>query len=96
MFDKQWNFWNDYFILYFFVLLNFMLLLDEWSVSYIGIGLENVFVMSVYCNLYVIFVSFCYLLNYELMYYWIGGKIQNVVNEELLYWFIEGFIDYFV
>ncbi len=38
--------------------------------------------------------SYLYLLHHELMHEWIGNKIQNK-NEELNYWFSEGFTDYY-
>ncbi|MBV8324912.1 M1 family aminopeptidase [Chryseobacterium sp.] len=39
--------------------------------------------------------SYLYLLYHELMHEWIGNKIQTK-NEELNFWFSEGFTDYYV
>ncbi|MEM6806882.1 MAG: hypothetical protein AAF696_36110, partial [Bacteroidota bacterium] len=59
-----------------------------------GTGLTNSFATFVSNNKYVELWRVKYLFFHELLHHWIGHKIQNR-DEELQYWFSEGFTDYY-
>lgn len=93
--DQQRRFWDDFTTKKFFISINALISPDERSTSYTGTGLSNAFAMSASCNKNVTPTGLRYLLNHELMHHWIGGIIENAKDEELSYWFSEGFTDYF-
>lgn len=59
-----------------------------------GSAIKNAFTIQGTNNPFNDKNSYLYLLHHELMHEWIGNKIQNK-NEELNYWFSEGFTDYY-
>ncbi|MEO1216578.1 MAG: hypothetical protein AAFY45_23795 [Bacteroidota bacterium] len=59
-----------------------------------GTGLSQSFATFVSNNEYVEFWRIKYLYFHELLHNWIGHKIENR-DEELQYWFSEGFTDYY-
>ena len=62
--------------------------------SICGTALYNGFMIQASNNPFNDFGSIKYTLNHELMHNWIGQKIRPQ-NEELNYWFSEGFTDYY-
>jgi len=91
----QRAFWNDYNINQYTVTLMPFLTASEYELSYQGTGLTNSFATWATNNKQTSPASLQYLYNHELMHHWIGTLIQNEQPEELLYWFSEGFTDYF-
>ncbi|MBX9785187.1 MAG: hypothetical protein K2X48_18015 [Chitinophagaceae bacterium] len=91
----QRAFWNDYNISQYTVTLMPFLTEDEYSMSYQGTGLTNSFATWATSNRNTSPASLMYLYNHELMHHWIGGIIENEQPEELLYWFSEGFTEYY-
>lgn len=62
--------------------------------SIVGSGLKNGFMIESSNNPFNDFGTMIYIFNHEMMHDWIGGKIP-MRNEELNYWFSEGFTDYY-
>lgn len=91
----QRAFWNDYNISQYTVTLMPFLTEDEYSMSYQGTGLANSFATWATTNKNTSPSSLTYLYNHELMHHWIGTLIKNEQPEELLYWFSEGFTEYY-
>jgi predicted metalloprotease with PDZ domain len=91
----QRAFWNDYKINQYTVTLMPFLTENEFSYSYQGTGLTNSFAAWATANKQTTPASLQYLYNHELMHHWIGHTIENEQPEELMYWFSEGFTDYF-
>lgn len=59
-----------------------------------GSGVKNGFFIESTNNPFNKFSKMKYIFNHEMMHDWIGGKIL-MKNEELNYWFSEGFTDYY-
>ena len=59
-----------------------------------GSGVKNGFMIESTNNPFNNFSTIKYMFNHEMMHDWIGGKIP-LKNEELNYWFSEGFTDYY-
>lgn len=93
--DQQRKFWNDYSTKRFFVSLSPLQSPNDLSMSYTGTGLTNSFAVSSYHHKNIKANTFQYLFHHELMHHWIGKKLRNAEDEELSYWFSEGFTDYF-
>jgi predicted metalloprotease with PDZ domain len=91
----QRAFWNDYNINQYTVTLMPFLTENEFNYSYQGTGLTNSFATWATANKQTTPASLQYLYNHELMHHWIGHTIENEQPEELMYWFSEGFTDYF-
>lgn len=93
--SAQRAFWNDYNISRYTVTLMPFLTEDPYSYSYQGTGLTNSFATWATNNQQTSPATLSYLYNHELMHHWIGHTIENEQPEELLYWFSEGFTDYY-
>lgn len=93
--DQQRRFWNDYSTRNFFIVMTPVLAPDEQSMGYSGTGLYNSFSIYAFNNAATTPQNLRYLFHHELMHHWIGYQIQNATDEELSYWFSEGFTDYF-
>lgn len=91
----QRAFWNDYNINQYTVTLMPFLTNNEFEYSYQGTGLTNSFSTWATNNKQTSPAALQYLYNHELMHHWIGNMITNEQPEELMYWFSEGFTDYF-
>lgn len=91
----QRKFWNDSLISRFTITLIPLLTHNMQSYSYQGTALTNCFASFATTNPYTQPFSLLYLYNHELMHHWIGHTIRSSDPEELLYWFSEGFTDYF-
>lgn len=88
----QRNFWQDHSQSYFTItMLPFPY---ENGTSVQGTGLTNSFAVSASNNEFLDLERLAYLFNHELMHNWIGHTIQNE-QEELQYWFSEGFTEYY-
>ena len=84
------KFWNDYSFPYFLIC---MLPIDsEKSIG--GTGLTNSFEMFISTD-YTDLNALKFLLAHELFHTWNGRKIQRIQPEELVYWFSEGFTNYY-
>lgn len=59
-----------------------------------GSSVKNGFIIQSSNNPFNDFNRMKYIFNHEMMHNWIGGKI-SMKNEELNYWFSEGFTDYY-
>ena len=59
-----------------------------------GSNIKNGFLIQSSNNPFNSFNVIKYMFNHEMMHDWIGGKIK-MKNEELNYWFSEGFTDYY-
>ncbi|HLP39742.1 hypothetical protein [Lacibacter sp.] len=91
----QRKFWNDYAIDRFSVSLVPLRIENEDSYSYGGTALTNCFTSFATPVKNIQLSKLLYLYNHELMHYWIGNSIKVSDPEELMYWFSEGFTDYF-
>lgn len=94
-FDSQQKFWNDYSTKVYNVFMSPAHSENEYDMSYNGTGLHNSFNVIALNNGNTNPKNMGYLFNHELMHHWIGNTILNGVDEELSYWFSEGFTDYF-
>ncbi|MCS3531716.1 M1 family aminopeptidase [Chryseobacterium sp. JUb7] len=95
--QSQRDFWKDYSQDYFTVIMTPTVSQDDElfkGYSTKGSAIQNAFMIHGTNNLFNNKNSYLYLLHHELMHDWIGNKIQNK-NEELNYWFSEGFTDYY-
>ncbi|OCA74240.1 M1 family aminopeptidase [Chryseobacterium arthrosphaerae] len=95
--QSQRDFWKDYDQNYFTVTMTPTVsqkdsLFKGYSTT--GSAIKNAFMIQGTNNPFNDKNSYLYLLHHELMHEWIGNKIQNK-NEELNYWFSEGFTDYY-
>lgn len=95
--QSQRDFWRDYDQDYFTVTMTPTVsqkdsLFKGYSTT--GSAIKNAFMIQGTNNPFNDKNSYLYLLHHELMHEWIGNKIQNK-NEELNYWFSEGFTDYY-
>ena len=88
----QRDFWNDHSQPYFTVTMQPFE--QELGSSCQGTGLTNSFATSFSNNNYIDMEQMVHLFNHELLHNWIGHRIQND-NEELEYWFSEGFTEYY-
>ena len=93
--EQQHNFWNDHATESYLVTMSAATYGSEDEMSYTGTGLHNSFAVIALCNKRTQVESLAYLYHHELMHHWIGHRIENAANEELSYWFSEGFTDYF-
>lgn len=94
-FKFQQSFWNDYSTKEYSVFMSPAHAENEFEMSYNGTGLRNSFNVVATNNRNTNPENMGYLFNHELMHHWIGNTILNGVDEELSYWFSEGFTDYF-
>lgn len=94
-FKTQQKFWNDYSTNVYNVFMSPAFTENEYDMSYNGTGLYNSFNVIATNNGNTNPQNMVYLFNHELMHHWIGNTILNGVDEELSYWFSEGFTDYF-
>jgi predicted metalloprotease with PDZ domain len=94
-FKFQQSFWNDYSTKEYSVFMSPAYAENEFEMSYNGTGLCNSFNVVATNNRNTNPENMGYLFNHELMHHWIGNTILNGVDEELSYWFSEGFTDYF-
>ncbi len=92
---QQRTFWEDYSTKNYLILISAGGYENELEHSYTGTGLQNSFAVTAMCNNTMQVKSLQYLFHHELMHHWIGNQIKNGVDEELSYWFSEGFTDYF-
>lgn len=95
--QSQRDFWRDYDQDYFTVTMTPTVsqkdsLFKGYSTT--GSAIKNAFIIQGTNNPFNNKNSYLYLLHHELMHEWIGNKIKNK-NEELNYWFSEGFTDYY-
>lgn len=96
--DQQRNFWNDYSTKNYFVTLSPDATTDpadEYSYSAKGTGLRHSFAVTSTNGKGTTLQRLGYMFHHELMHHWIGTTIRNAADEELSYWFSEGFTDYF-
>lgn len=93
--DQQRTFWNDFTQPTFLITVSPVTPENAFSLSYTGTGLHNSFAVNATNGQLTTTESLAYLFHHELMHHWIGGKIMNAADEELSYWFSEGFTDYF-
>lgn len=91
----QRSFWDDHSTPQYLVVIVPVLAASEYDMSFQGTGLLNSFTVAVTENKNTSPSALGYLFHHELMHHWIGSKIQNAKDEELSYWFSEGFTDYF-
>lgn len=95
--SSQREFWQDYEYDYFSVIIAPTVTFNDSSFtgqSIKGSLMHNGFYLQTSNNDYNSIEKIKYMFNHELMHNWIGGKIHNK-NEELNYWFSEGFTDYY-
>lgn len=93
----QREFWKDNNFDYYTVILTPTITQNDSSFkgqSITGAGVKNGFLIQSSNNPFNYFSSMKYIFNHEMMHDWIGGKI-SMRNEELNYWFSEGFTDYY-
>lgn len=93
--SQQRKFWDDYSTKRYLITISAGGYENESEQSYTGTGLHNSFAVTAVCNNTTQVHSLNYLFHHELMHHWIGNQIKNGVDEELSYWFSEGFTDYF-
>lgn len=93
--DQQRTFWNDFSQPTFLITVSPVQSENASSYSYTGTGLHNSFAVNATNGQLTTIENLAYLFHHELMHHWIGGKILNAADEELSYWFSEGFTDYF-
>jgi predicted metalloprotease with PDZ domain len=93
--DQQRKFWDDYSTKNYLMVVSAGGYENEFEQSYTGTGLQNSFAVTAVCNSMTKVESLYYLFHHELMHHWIGNQIKNGLDEELSYWFSEGFTDYF-
>lgn len=89
--EVQRRFWKDYDFPYFLITL---IPTSQPRCSYGGTGLTDSFATFISTDKPVNF-SLKHLLAHELFHTWNGAKIPPRQPEELLYWFSEGFTDYY-
>jgi len=92
---QQRQFWDDYSAKRYLITVSAGGYENEFEQSYSGTGLHHSFAVTAVCNSTTQVHSLYYLFHHELMHNWIGNQIQNGADEELSYWFSEGFTDYF-
>lgn len=85
------TFWDDFSTPYFLISL---IPMDEPCCSLGGTALYNTFAMFVSHDVGDL-EQFKYLLAHEMMHNWTGRTIQPAEPEEYMYWFTEGFTDYY-
>jgi predicted metalloprotease with PDZ domain len=93
----QRTFWNDHNFPYYTVVMSPTLTQNDSlfrGQSITGSGIRNGFMIQSSNNPFNTWQPMKYVFNHELMHDWIGGKIP-MRNEELNYWFSEGFTDYY-
>lgn len=93
--QQQRKFWDDYSTKNYLITVSAGGYENEFEQSYTGTGLQNSFAVTAVCNNMTQVNSLHYLFHHELMHHWIGNQIKNGADEELSYWFSEGFTDYF-
>lgn len=93
----QREFWDDYEFDYYTVIMSPTVTQNDslyMGSSNTGSGLKNGFMIQATNNPFNHLNNYKYLLYHEMMHDWIGQRIRNQ-NEELNYWFSEGFTDYY-
>ena len=93
----QRQFWNDNNFDYYTVILTPTITQTDSiykGQSITGSAVKNGFLIQSSNNPFNKFSVIKYIFNHEMMHDWIGGKIP-MRNEELNYWFSEGFTDYY-
>lgn len=85
------TFWNDFEFPYFLITL---IPTGEVCCHYSGTGLTNSFATFISTDKPVD-ARLTHLLTHELFHTWNGRKIKRKMPEELVYWFSEGFTDYY-
>lgn len=93
--DQQRTFWNDFSQPTFLITVSPIQVVNDYGYSMSGTGLHHSFAVNATNGSFTTIESLAYLFNHELMHHWIGGTILNAADEELSYWFSEGFTDYF-
>lgn len=93
--DQQRTFWNDFSQPTFLITVSPIQAQNDYGYSMSGTGLHNSFAVNATNGSFTTIESLAYLFHHELMHHWIGGTILNAADEELSYWFSEGFTDYF-
>lgn len=93
--NQERLFWDDFSSPNFLITFTPTLSDHPMSQSYSGTGLHKSFAVSCTNNDRATVASLSYLFYHELMHNWIGNTILNAADEELSYWFSEGFTDYF-
>ncbi|WP_298223671.1 M1 family aminopeptidase [Flavobacterium sp.] len=94
---SQRAFWNDNNFDYYTVIMTPTMTQTDSiykGQSITGSGVKNGFLIQSSNNPFNHFPTMNYIFNHEMMHDWIGGKIP-MRNEELNYWFSEGFTDYY-
>lgn len=86
------DFWGDHEFPYFLITL---LPTDEPCCDLGGTGLTNAFALFVSSGVNIGMGKLEYTLTHELFHAWNGIKIRRQQPDELLYWFSEGFTDYY-
>lgn len=95
--STQREFWNDYNFDYYTVIITPTITQTDSTYkgqSMTGSGVRNGFLIQSSNNPFNNYSRMKYIFNHEMMHDWIGGKI-SMRNEELNYWFSEGFTDYY-
>lgn len=95
--SSQRAFWNDTKIEYFTVILSPTFTQNDSlyrGQSITGSAVKNGFLIQSSNNPFNSLYTMKYIFNHEMMHDWIGLKI-SMQNEELNYWFSEGFTDYY-
>ena len=87
---EERNFWNDYSSKYFLV----NLLPISGGEEQGGIVRDNVYSLFLSADR-TIDISMKRLLSHDIFHTWIGEKVQFADPEQLVYWFKEGFTDYY-
>lgn len=93
--DQQRTFWNDFSQPTFLITVSPIQVQNDYGYSMSGTGLHHSFAVNATNGSFTTIGNLAYLFNHELMHHWIGGTILNAADEELSYWFSEGFTDYF-
>lgn len=89
--DAERRFWDDHDFPHFLISL---IPTDQPHHSYGGTGLTDSFAAFVSSDRQIDW-SLKHLLAHELFHTWNGGKIRAQKPEELIYWFTEGFTEYY-
>jgi len=93
----QREFWKDNSFDYYTVIMTPTLTQNDSlykGQSITGSGVKNGFLIQSSNNPFNSFYTMQYIFSHEMLHDWIGGKIP-MRNEELNYWFSEGFTDYY-
>jgi predicted metalloprotease with PDZ domain len=93
----QREFWKDNCFDYYTVIMTPTLTQNDSlykGQSITGSGVKNGFLIQSSNNPFNSFYTMQYIFSHEMLHDWIGGKIP-MRNEELNYWFSEGFTDYY-